>query len=341
VALAEIGVEYTHLRGMAPEGVEAAPPSHLIVATARRAARLPKPVPNGPRPVRIAVAAEDSNALRRQLRSAGFDYLVRSPAHPAALRVLLLRALYRGPERRVAVRHPIGHPILYRTAFLRRPGTLLEISLSGCRLLANKAAEIDARIGVILGKEVTGDRALTLEGWVMRCESTGAGEWEIAVAFDALGASEGRLRETLQRAVLGASGIAAAEPDTGERRSSARGAFQGEVVELRERAARALVGRNLSAGGMLVEQNLGLRPGDETRLAIFTRSDEPPIEVRARALREDEAGLALQFLDVPPREAERLEALVAGLPPVELLSDGEAGSLGTVVAEIVGDRSRE
>jgi hypothetical protein len=76
--------------------------------------------------------------------------------------------------------------------------------------------------------------------------------------------------------------------------------------------------------------------GEETRLAIFARRDEPPIEVRARALREDESGVAVQFLDVAPREAQRLEALVAGLPPVEILSEGEAGSLGTVVAEIVG-----
>ena len=47
--------------------------------------------------------------------------------------------------------------------------------------------------------------------------------------------------------------------------------------------------------------------------------------------------MARQFVDVLPEAAERLEALVAGLPAVERLADTEVEAMGTVVAEIVDE----
>ena len=35
--------------------------------------------------------------------------------------------------------------------------------------------------------------------------------------------------------------------------------------------------------------------------------------------------------------AQQLESLVASLPPVECLADGETGAMGTVVSEILRD----
>ena len=352
-ALEQIGVEYTYLRGGACEGLDVRLPEHLLVASVRHALRLPAAPGAGAdasdsaRLVRIAVASEDSNALRQQLRRAGFDYLVRRPLHPGALRLLLLRSLYRGPERRVAVRHPIGGPVLYRTGLWRKPATLLEIALRGCRLQTSEPVEPDERVHVVLPKDFTGASALSLEGWALRCDPSPrkSGGFEVAVAFEGLRSSrERRLRQVLKRKIFGldvhdAQGSAgdAAPAQPLDRRESRRAAFQGEVRALRDRAERALVGRNLSRGGMLVEQNLELRVGEETKLAIFGREDEEPILVRARVVREDESGVALEFVDVAAGDPERLEALVAGLPAVERLADGEAGAMGTVVAEILGN----
>lgn len=356
-ALDELGIEYTYLRGGATEGVAVEPPANLLVATARRALRLGEGrrrgrnvAPSGePRPVRIAFTPEDSPALRRQLRQHGFDYLVRPPVHPGALRLLLLRALYRGPERRVAVRYPVGAQVTWRAGLRRRPATLLEIALRGCRLLADRAAEPDTRIQVQVPKDLTGGRALSLPGWVLRCEPAPGrdGGFVLGVAFDTLRASAERgLRELLRHAIAGldepaghADAAGDGAPPEGERRESPRGPWQGRVLAFKSRAERALVGRDLSTGGMLVEQSLELRVGDEPRLAIFGREGDDPIELRARVVREDDRGHALQFLDVTPAQAARLEALVAGLPSVERLADGEAESLGTVMAEIVGSES--
>ncbi len=109
------------------------------------------------------------------------------------------------------------------------------------------------------------------------------------------------------------------------------------MVALQDEARRALVGRNLSVGGMLLEQNLDLSMGDEVKLAIFGREREEPVLVLGQVVRDDAHGVALRFLDVDEPTAARLESLVAGLPSVERLADSEAEALGTVMAEIVRD----
>jgi hypothetical protein len=353
LALEDLGVTYTYLRGSATEGLAVELPSHLLIASARRALRIThKQVQRrtredaAERPVRIAFASEDSPTLRRQLRAKGFDFLVRPPVHPAALRLLLLRALYRGPERRVEARYPVGAPVAWKSGLRRHPATLLEIALRGCRLGVSRAVEPDTRLSVVLPKELTGARALSLAGWVLRCEPGEDDAFVLGIAFERLAASAERaLRETLKRTLVGRAAeqmaARAPVPDEGERRESPRGAWGGKVLAFQRRAERALVGRDLSTGGMLVEQSLELRLGDEPVIAIFAREHEAPIELRARVVREDERGAALQFLDPTPEQAVRLEALVAGLPSVERLADGERDALGTVLAEIVGEKGPE
>ena len=86
-------------------------PSKLLVATPRRidAVRLPdRGTPDDESLVRIVVVSEDSTTLRARLRKIGFDYLVRRPVHPEALRLLIMRAVYSGLERRTQPRVPRG-----------------------------------------------------------------------------------------------------------------------------------------------------------------------------------------------------------------------------------------
>ena len=88
--LEELGAEATHLGSADAAGMS--PPSRLLVVTARaaHALRLERPLaPSPDRATWIAFVSGDSKTQRNLLQKAGFDFLVREPVHPAALRVLL------------------------------------------------------------------------------------------------------------------------------------------------------------------------------------------------------------------------------------------------------------
>jgi len=101
-----------------------------------------------------------------------------------------------------------------------------------------------------------------------------------------------------------------------------------------------LVGRDLSSGGMRVDPDPVLAPGQCLRLAVYGAAREEPFLVRARVIRSDaKDGAALQFEELDPETTRRVEGLVALLPSVESLRDGEAGSVGTVVSEVLETES--
>jgi PilZ domain len=105
---------------------------------------------------------------------------------------------------------------------------------------------------------------------------------------------------------------------------------------LEEEASRVLMGRDLSVSGMRIDPHPGLEVGTELQLAVYAGMREEPFLLRAKVVRGGvEGAVALRFEEVSDAVNRRLEALVAALPPVESLDDGEGGSLGTVVAEIL------
>jgi hypothetical protein len=125
-----------------------------------------------------------------------------------------------------------------------------------------------------------------------------------------------------------------AEP--GDRRRHARGRFAKPVIAAAQEAMhRMLIGHDLGIGGMRVERHPDLQIGQRLRLALYDAARETPIVVDAVVARDDGEHLALHFEDLGESNAARLEHLVATLPPVERLSDGETGALGTVLSEIV------
>lgn len=124
------------------------------------------------------------------------------------------------------------------------------------------------------------------------------------------------------------------------RREMPRGSFPGRVLAHPHDDPGAhhhvLIGRDLSAGGMRVEPCEGVAVGDEFELAIYGPGEPHPFLVRARVERDDgDAGIALQFADVAPEVAKGLEKLVACLPDIESLEEGERGGLGAVISEIL------
>lgn len=132
-------------------------------------------------------------------------------------------------------------------------------------------------------------------------------------------------------------GVRVAEADEGEeRRRHARAAFPHKVVARGEEGRRVLMGRDLSREGMRVERLEELDLGDQLRLSLFAPGRAEPFVVDAVVARDDgERGLALRFRNLPVHVGDALERLVAGLPDLEALEEGEAANLGRVISEIL------
>ena len=351
--LAELEVEFALLRGGAiPEKI--APPSRLFIATPRRALlaqhwKEPRAGETGP--TRVGIVSEDSNTLRTMLRRLGFHLLIRRPVNPYALRLILLRAIYAGEERRQEDRVPIGAPAAYRSGLFRRPATIAELSQRGGRLLAANPPRAGSRITLQL-PVLDKDRPLSLRARVVRVSHEAVVEDQHTVAF-AFDPHEhgGDLQRLLRHYKSGPAQVAtefesegegeprlplAAPSSDSERRKHERVVFKNEVVGLSEEASTVLVGRDLSIGGMRVEGNSQLELGMRLRLAVFGAPREEPILVRAEVTRADDGTHGLRFVDVSAEAASRLEKLVAHLPSVEPLDQDEADGLGAVVTRIVG-----
>jgi hypothetical protein len=362
-ALAELRVEFRSVRPTDAAAVARTAPTRLLVTTARHALLVePGTARPGPHPVRMAILDEDSKTVCARLRERGFDYLVRRPVHPIALQLLLLRALYRGDERRVSPRIPIGAMASYRTSLRWRPALVADLARRGCRFYVAKALEPDTQVRIQLPKELTGGPPIELAGWVVRCERDPLGSAElpfcVALAFELLPAetddalallldakatgperltpaeAEQAWREWTERAQArrAASGTPRA-PDAKKGRRAPRRRFRSRVAAIRQRdrAMRVLVGRNLSLGGMLIDPDPELRVGERLALALFGKPEQR-ISLHARVVRSDAGGVALSFESPSPEATRELEAVVAGLPCVERTEGG--GAIATVVGEI-------
>ncbi len=360
--LEELRADFVHMRGgQIPDHVEA--PSELFIATSRRAmvARSWNPGPSG-KPTKIGIVSEDSNTLRNMLRRIGFDLLVRRPVHPFALRLLLLRSLYSGEEKRREERKAIGCEISYRMGLRRHNAVLADLSSRGCRLLSKRKLGVGSRITLQLPKELTCAKPLSLRSVVVRAIDSPPGadpnDHSYGLAFEALSpAAKQQIAAILKTWSTGPAmlskesarslGVSVVEP-VGEaptpiagagseenRRKHRRAAFERQVVVLDDEASRVLVGRDISMGGMKVNPDCGLEPGSEFDLAIYGAPREEPIVVHARVVRSGDESVALEFDPLPPGTAASLEALVGKLPAVEALEDGELDAVGTVVSRIL------
>jgi PilZ domain len=347
--------------------------------------------------VRIAVLDRNSRTLRTLLRRSGVDLVVRRPVHPAALRLLLVHALYRGPERRTR-RVAVGAPVRFRLGLLKRDGTLADLSMRGCLLLSRHNVRVGQRVAVWVPDPATDGRSFSLRGSVVRTMTTDSGERGFGVDFGkvekalvsqlkaavtahldgpAAGSKElvspaiarahaappetptpdagatqpisykaaGSVRREVVHAPAGfggalapdaANGVAdaVASQDADERRRAERHVLPGRrVVALGEQAARVLIGRDLSVGGMRVDRAPNLQPGQVLQLAIHVTAGETPLVVRAEILRDDgERGFALRFCNLSTPAERYLAKMVSSLPVLEA---GDGLGHGIVVSEII------
>lgn len=335
-----------------------------------------------PRAIRIAVVDEDSNTLRSRLRRLGFDWLVRRPVHGQALRLLLARALYDGRERRHQDRLPVGTPVCVRAGLRRREAMLLDLSRSGCRLLMPQRITPGSRITIHVPDAAVTRRTMSLRARVVRCHADGEESHLVGVRFERISQGtqihlqrlleerargpaalpappRGRKAKGWRKALAGApratprdsrtpadaEGNAALrlEPSSpGERRKHARGAYRKVVSGVAEASPLALVGRDLSAGGMRIDPHPDLREGDRLALDLYGGPEEEPLRVRGQVIRDaGHDGLAIAFDPLSGEIHQRIEGLVAGLPSVEALATSETDALGSIVSHIVERETSE
>ncbi len=347
--------------------------ARLLVVSATLAISGAIPVDDGV--IGIAICEDVSETIRSLMRKKGFQYLVRRPVHPGALRLLLRYALYQKSDRRSRIRHPIGYEVSWRVGWQRDRGVLLEISTDGCTLLANSSPPLDSRITIRIPREVAGGETLKLRGTVIRCTADEAqNERErkvVAVAFEGVAAqtrerlvdlcqrwsegppklpnngslgSETGPREEAARTAGSSSAGGSADVESSctsaERRHTHRGVFHREIVEVdvEGRAVQGLLARDLSPGGIRVDPQFGLDLGDKLQLALFDTSQQEPMIVTAVVARDDgEAGLGLHFVDLSAETQSRIDAMVAALPAVESL--GTDSSASAVLTGIVSSEN--
>lgn len=188
--LEELKVPFARVRGGAiVRGM--APPSNLLISTPRRIDAVGEALgDDAGAPIRMVVVSEDSNSLRNQLRRVGFDFMVRRPVHPEALKLLVMHCLYQGEERRTEPRVSVGVPVSIRAGLRTRRATLADLSIRGCRLLTEQAIDAGKKIRVQIPEALDAGDPFTVTGKVVRSQSLkapdGTSGFVIAVTFDPL-----------------------------------------------------------------------------------------------------------------------------------------------------------
>ncbi|HEX5065810.1 MAG TPA: PilZ domain-containing protein [Myxococcota bacterium] len=341
-----------------PTALLVATPSRMVGA---RAQSLPSAPPAA---FRIAVADKMTKGLQRELDRARPDFVVTRPFHAAALRLLILHALYVGPERRSAARVALTVAIRFRAGVFSRGATLVELSRGGCRLIAERVPAPGEAATVVLPRELTGGDPLSLSGRIVGADPAGGfepGEQACSVAFEMLDTEKRRsLRAIMGRLASGGTTLAlrpgtlaeakpagkkkqkkkAAAPETPskgrERRRAPRSAYARPVLASSGGAARVLIGRDLSSGGMRVAPDPDLLVGDELKLVVYGPAGAAPLLLRSVVSRDDGAdGFVLRFEDVAPEAAAELGAWTARLPQLVADAEGEPGALPSIVSEVV------
>lgn len=346
--LDEIGASYTRWRkSTAPAHLTE--PSRLLVATASLAVSLRyRRVIRSERDAAtwIAFVDGDSRSQRTYLANAGFNFLIRRPVHKGALRMLLQRALWTGNDsRKAGGRVAVGYEVTVRAGMRRHRATLVDLSTSGCRLLAQFAPKIGAALRVQLPGQLAGAKPFAVGGSVVRVRS---GEFEggdscesaVALRFDRQdSATKKRLRDLVSGLSNGPAtqteGMARASGQTPWENARARRARFDESVRVMG-ASTLLVARDLSVGGMRIEPCPSLRVGDRVQIAIEAGGRTEPIVARARVLRDDgPKGLALRFEEVETWSARRLEGLLEKLPPLQELKAGSGRRRPIFISRLV------
>ncbi len=355
--LSHLGLSHVERRGCAA-GEDEATSWELVIATPKRLLEF-DPGPSGSMPLRMAVLDKDSKTLRSMLQRAGIDLVVPRPVHPAALRLLILHSLYRGPEKRRTRRVSVGARLNFRVGLRSRDAVLADLSMTGCRLLSADAVESQRAIKIQIPDEVAATKAFSLSGRVVRsAASEFPGIDAMAMTFGKLKPKKAdQLRRTIAAYGKGPAALAqndaaaqlpfreenrrkcevappSNEAANAERRSAPRHACEPRIAALGVEAARVLLARDVSLGGMRVDSHPDLTIEDELRIGLHVRGRDEPVIVNARVIRDDpRRGAVLQFFDLDQDTQTYLTQMIRFLPILARREGGDDD--GIIVCEIL------
>ena len=229
-------------------------------------------------------------------------------------------------ERRLALRVPVRRQVRAAVGLRAFEATLMDLSISGCRLRCQEPITAHGSVWIVLPAGFGGRLPLPVRGEVARAESVRGeptGVCDVALRFRAISP---RAYERLCAAVSEVLSPPREQAES-ERRRSLRHWFGRRVIARGAGGPRVLLGRDLSAGGMRVENAAGLRAGDELELALHSQAGDLPLVLRAAVLRIGPAGdAALTFGALSSGQRLALEKLLFRLG---------GGDGPTVVSEVL------
>jgi hypothetical protein len=220
-------------------------------------------------------------------------------------------------ERRHALRVPVRRTVRAAVGLRSFEAVLMDLSVSGCRLRCSEPVTAHGSLWIVLPAGFGGRFPVPIRGEVARAESVRGeptGVCDVALRFRALSP---RACERLQAAVMQVISPKPESPN-GERRGSQRRWFGTRVIAGGPGRPQVLLAREISEGGMQVENASGLVAGQELQLALHSQAGDVPLVLRGRVLRCNAKGEAA-FAFVAPSEVQRgyLERLLADLPAVD------------------------
>jgi hypothetical protein len=355
--LHDLGVEYAN----APLGSGAAADLRLLIATPRYLVG-----PGADRLAstcvatrRIAIWEGGARTLRAQLERSQCDFVVERPIHPAALRLLVVHALYEGPEQRRRPRVAMGDPVKLRAGLRSRQAIMVQLSARGAGLVAPHPPKVGETLKLVLPAKLTrsGSHALDARVIDVAPETADGDGTAFSVVFPGISSASQSILVQIMRSrprvsvpagprprsgdePAAPSKSAAPEPAaaiaTGPRRASPRKRYQRAVLATGQGRAMPLLGRDVSVGGMRVAPTRAISVGAELKLAVYGPPGVPPVVVEAVVSRgDDESGWVLQFQRLDPARREALESLVRSLPVLASPLRGDEGLSPVAISEIV------
>jgi hypothetical protein len=346
--LDDLKVHCLHLRGSKHDTLPHA--RRLLVTTGPLAVELGLSRSRGTQPEAtwMACVRGRSKTQRARLRQAGFDLLVPENVHPAALLLLLRRALYEGENTQRSTRVAVGEDVSYGTALRSYRALLVDLSARGCRMLTDRRWPLGRKLQVKLPVARGLRRTVTLHGQVVRVAPAardGGTDQQLCVALK-FAALEGREREQVREILRErVAGPASRDLETEETPtlgrlldSDAPARYEREVTAICRDGTRTLLGRDLCAEGLHVERGAKLQPGERVRVALHGAAREEPFLVEAHVDRDDgPAGWFLCFDAVDSEAQRRLERLMLDLPRIHRLDDTPTHT--AVVAQVLPKKS--
>jgi hypothetical protein len=220
-------------------------------------------------------------------------------------------------ERRHALRVPVRRIVRAAVGLRSFEALLIDLSVSGCRLRCPEPVTAHGSLWVVIPAGFGGRFPVPVRGEVARAESVRGeptGVCDVALRFRDLSP---RAVDRLAAAVGQVLSPPHSNPN-GERRRSRRRWFGTRVVAGGPGHPRVLLARDLSAGGMQVENATDLVKGAELQLALYSQAGGAPLLLRGRVVRCDARGeAAFEFLAPTDAQREHLAQLLASLPAVD------------------------